>query len=200
MVMWLGGGRRAEGCVCKSSCTQNKGAGGWLLVLEQNLVNGRFPFTRLRLHSFCPALELTSEYLHCNQRVNHTGAGSGRARTAPRSVAKCRKVEGFSLPAQPRSLRYSIYFGRPAKGARCLLRRVPGQARVCVISSERRSGRGAEYQSEPALAALPGRALLAPAGFRRAGRARLPLPALRSRRPFAGGHRGGNAGLAPGSG
>lgn len=67
--------------MCKSSCTQNKGAGGWLLVPEQNLVNGRFPFTRLRLHSFCPALELTSEYLHCNQRVNHTGAArGGRAR------------------------------------------------------------------------------------------------------------------------
>lgn len=89
-------------CVCKSSCTQNKGAGGWLLVLEQNLVNGRFPFTRLRLHGFCPALELTSEYLHCNQKVNHTEPGSGRARTTPQSVAKCQKVEDFSFPAQPR--------------------------------------------------------------------------------------------------
>lgn len=50
------------------------------------------------------------------------------------------------------------------------------------MRSERRSGRGAEYQSQAALAGLPGRALLAPAGFRGAGRARpgrrrLPLPA-----------------------
>lgn len=43
------------------------------------------------------------------------------------------------------------------------------------------------YQSESALAGLPGRALLAPAGFRGAGRARpgrrrrLPLPAPRAR-------------------
>lgn len=75
----------------KSSCMQNKGAGGWLLVVEQNLVNGRFPFTRLRLHSFCPALELTSEYLHRNQKVNHTEPGSGRERTTLRSVATCEK-------------------------------------------------------------------------------------------------------------
>lgn len=102
MVMWLGGGRRVCVCVCKSSCMQNKGAGGWLLVLEENLVNGRFPFARLRLHSFCPALELTSVYLHCNQKVNHTEPGSRRARTTPRSVAKWEKVEDLGFPAQPR--------------------------------------------------------------------------------------------------
>lgn len=58
-------------------------------MLEQNLVNGRFPFARLRLHSFCPALELTGEYLHRNQKVNHTEPGSGRARATLPAVAKC---------------------------------------------------------------------------------------------------------------
>lgn len=88
----------------KNNCMQNKDAGGRLLVVEQNLVNGRFPFTRLRLHSFCPALELTSEYLHRNQKVNHTEPGSGREGTTLQSVAKCEKVEDFSFPAQqPRS-------------------------------------------------------------------------------------------------
>lgn len=52
--------------------------------------------------SFCPALELTSEYLHRNQKVNHTEPGSGRERTTLRSVAKCEKVDDFSFPAQPR--------------------------------------------------------------------------------------------------
>lgn len=77
---WGGEGKDAGGGD-KSSCVPNKGAGGWLLVVEQNLVNRRFPFARLRLHSFCPALELTSEYLHRNQKVNHTEPGSGRQRT-----------------------------------------------------------------------------------------------------------------------
>lgn len=41
-----------------------------------------------------------------------------------------------------------------------------------MIRSERRSGRGAAYQSQTALAGLPGWALLALVGFRGAGRAR----------------------------
>lgn len=148
-VGWRCGGGGGD----KSSCMQNKGAGGWLLVVEQNLVNGRFPFTRLRLHSFCPALELTSEYLHRNQKVNHTEPGSGRECTTLRSVATVqKKVKDFSFPALPS---YTIYFGCPAKRSPCLLRRVPEQAPICVIRSKRRSGRGAELSKRERLGRAP---------------------------------------------
>lgn len=122
-------------------------------MVEQNLVNGRFPFTRLRLHSFCPALELTSEYLHRNQKVNHTEPGSGRERTTLRSVATVqKKVKDFSFPALPS---YTIYFGCPAKRSPCLLWRVPEQAPICVIRSKRRSGRGAELSKRERLGRAP---------------------------------------------
>lgn len=111
--------------VNKSSCMQNKGAGGWLLVVEQNLVNGRFPFTRLRLHSFCPALELTSEYLHRNQQVNHPEPGWGRECTTLPSVAKRRKVRDFSFAAQPHFLA-TIFTLRAQRNA---LRVYPGECR-----------------------------------------------------------------------
>lgn len=156
-------------------------------MVEQNLVNGRFPFTRLRLYSFCPALELTSEYLHRNQKVNHNEPGSGRKHTTLQSVAKYVKVEDFSFPAQPHSpIQHSLW--EPEEMHRVFITESAGASRICVIRSKRRSGRGAEYQSETVLAGIPGRALLAPAGFRGAGRAqpgrrrrRLLLPLLAPR-------------------
>lgn len=147
-------------------------------MMEQNLVNGRFRFTRLRLHSFCPALELTSEYLHCNRKVNHTEPGSGRERTTLQSVAKYVKVEDFSFPVQPRSpIQHLLWEPEEMHGV--FITESARATRICVIRSKRRSGRGAEYQSETVLAGLPGRALLAPAGFRGSGRAR---PGRRRRR------------------
>lgn len=101
-------------------------------------------------------------------------------------------MEDFSFPAQPRFSHTIFTLGARRNASRCLLGRVPAQARICVIRSGRRSGRGAEYQRETALAGLPGRALLAPAGFRGAGRAR---PGRRRRRlpplPGHGGEWGG---------
>lgn len=116
----------------KAATCQSKGARRWLLVMEQNLVNVRFPFTRPRLYSLCPALELPSGYLLRNQKVNHSEPSSGRERTTLLSVAKCEKKVDFSFPARPRSP--DTIFTLGARRNALFITRVPGQARICVMN------------------------------------------------------------------